>query len=85
METSESQTDFITRALLARDEAKATGEYYSEEEVRRELDNLLAGADQSDFDLIRRNAAAGIEPEEDEDSPDATALMRANAVLFPTK
>ena len=35
------------------------------------------GVDQSDFDLIRRNAAAGIEPEEDEDSPDATALMRA--------
>ncbi|MDD2775234.1 MAG: hypothetical protein PHU06_04695 [Gallionella sp.] len=42
METSESQTDFITRALLARDEAKATGEYYSAEEVLRELDDLLA-------------------------------------------
>jgi hypothetical protein len=42
METSESQTDFITRALLARDEAKAAGEYYSVEEVLRELDDLLA-------------------------------------------
>ncbi len=42
METSESQTGFITRALLARDEAKAAGEYYSAEEVLRELDNLLA-------------------------------------------
>ncbi|MDD4963107.1 MAG: hypothetical protein PHI11_04205 [Gallionella sp.] len=43
METSESQTDFITRALLARDEAKATDEYYSAEQVLRELDDLLAG------------------------------------------
>lgn len=44
METSESQTDFITRALLAREKAKATGEYYSAEEVLRELDDLLAEA-----------------------------------------
>jgi hypothetical protein len=35
------------------------------------------GADQSDFDLIRRNAAAGVAPAEDEDTPDASALMRA--------
>ena len=34
------------------------------------------GEDKSDFELIRRNAAAGIEPADDEDSPDASALMR---------
>ena len=35
------------------------------------------GADQSNFDLIRHNAAAGVPPAEDEDAPDASALMRA--------
>lgn len=31
----------------------------------------------SDFDLIRRNVAAGVAPAEDEEAPDASALMRA--------
>jgi uncharacterized protein (DUF4415 family) len=37
---------------------------------------LERGEDKSDYDLIRRNAAAGIEPASDEDSPDASTLMR---------
>jgi len=34
------------------------------------------GDSKSDFALIRVNAAAGIEPAQDNDSPDATALMQ---------
>lgn len=34
------------------------------------------GEDKSDVALIRRNALAGVEPADDEDSPDASALMR---------
>jgi uncharacterized protein (DUF4415 family) len=34
------------------------------------------GEDKSDVALIRRNAMAGIEPADDEDSPDASTLMR---------
>ena len=37
----------------------------------------MRGEDKSDFELIRRNAAAGIEPADDEDSPNAAHLMRA--------
>ena len=45
------------------------------------LDDMRAarerGETQSDFDLIRHNSVAGVEPADDEDSPDASALMRA--------
>ena len=34
------------------------------------------GESQSDWALLRQNAINGIEPEEDEDSPDASMLMR---------
>jgi hypothetical protein len=34
------------------------------------------GEDKSDVALIRHNARAGIEPVDDEDSPDASVLMR---------
>jgi uncharacterized protein (DUF4415 family) len=34
------------------------------------------GEDKSDFELIRHNAVAQIEPADDEDSPDASNLMR---------
>lgn len=34
------------------------------------------GEDRSDFNLIHSNSQAGVEPAADEDSPDATALMR---------
>ena len=34
------------------------------------------GESQSDWALLRHNAINGIEPEEDEDSPDASMLMR---------
>lgn len=38
------------------------------------------GEDKSDIALIRRNALAGVEPADDEHSPDATALMRETLV-----
>lgn len=35
------------------------------------------GESMSDFDAIRRNALAGIEPAEDDDAPDMSEAMRA--------
>ncbi len=45
------------------------------------LDDMRAvrerGENKSDWETIRRNIAADVEPADDEDSPDSTALMRA--------
>ncbi len=38
------QSTFITRGLIAREEAKMSGEYFSAEEVLQELDSILARA-----------------------------------------
>jgi uncharacterized protein (DUF4415 family) len=38
--------------------------------------NRINGKSKSDFALIRANAAAGIEPAQDNDSPDATTLIK---------
>lgn len=38
---------------------------------------LERGEDRSDWERIRREARDGIEPADDEDSPDATDLMRS--------
>ena len=35
------------------------------------------GESKTDWTILRQNAARGIEPEVDDDSPDATDLMRA--------
>lgn len=35
------------------------------------------GESKTDWTILRQNAACGIEPEDDEDSPDAADLMRA--------
>ncbi|RLJ61665.1 YlcI/YnfO family protein [Sulfurisoma sediminicola] len=35
------QKEFIARGLAARDEARRTGEYYSSDEIRDELDAML--------------------------------------------
>lgn len=35
------QKEFIARGLAARDEARRTGEYYSADEIRDELDSML--------------------------------------------
>ena len=43
-QTGESQSDFIERALAARKEARRTGEYFTADEVLREIDALLARA-----------------------------------------
>ncbi len=44
------------------------------------LDEMRAtrerGESKTDFTLLHQNKLAGIEPEDDEDSPDATLLMR---------
>jgi len=39
-----AQQAFIARALAARDEAKRTGEYFTADEVLRELDEMHASA-----------------------------------------
>jgi uncharacterized protein (DUF4415 family) len=44
------------------------------------LDEMRAargrGESKTDLEFLRKNKLAGVEPEEDEDSPDASALMR---------
>jgi len=45
------QKEFIARGLASRDEAQRTGEYYSSDAVRDELDALLREA------TVRANAA----------------------------
>lgn len=45
------QKEFIARGLASRDEARRTGEYYSSDEIRDELDAMLREA------TIRTNAA----------------------------
>ena len=35
------QKEFIARGLASRDEARRTGEYYSSDEIRDELDDML--------------------------------------------
>lgn len=42
------QQAFIAKGLVARDEAKRTGEYYSAKQVLDELDEMLALADAKD-------------------------------------
>jgi hypothetical protein len=42
--TDESQSDFIERALAARKEARRTGEYFTVDEVLREIDARHAKA-----------------------------------------
>lgn len=39
------QQEFIARGLAARDEARQTGEYFADDEVLREMDNLLSHAE----------------------------------------
>lgn len=39
------QREFIARGLLARDESRRTGEYYSAEDVFNELSGMLAQAE----------------------------------------
>jgi hypothetical protein len=38
------QKEFIARGLASRDEARRTGEYYSSDEIRDELDDMLHAA-----------------------------------------
>jgi predicted transcriptional regulator len=45
IERRRSQKEFIARGLQSRDEAKHTGEYYSADDVLKDLDELLAEAD----------------------------------------
>lgn len=40
-----AQKEFIARGLASRDAAKKSGEYYSSEDVLKELDELLADAE----------------------------------------
>lgn len=44
IERRQLQQEFIARGLASRDEAKRTGEYYSEKEVLQELDGILQQA-----------------------------------------
>lgn len=39
------QQEFIARGLAARDEARKTGEYFADDEVLREMDDLLSHAE----------------------------------------
>lgn len=41
------QREFIARGLASRDEAKASGEYWSAEQIADELDEMLRGAEAS--------------------------------------
>ncbi|PWF45052.1 prevent-host-death protein [Massilia glaciei] len=41
----QSQREFIARGLASRDEAKLTGEYYSAEDILRDLDEMLGDAE----------------------------------------
>ncbi len=40
-----AQREFVARGLAARDEARATGEYYGADEVLDEMEQLLARAE----------------------------------------
>lgn len=44
VERREAQREFIARGLLARDEARAAGEYLSADEMLARLDTVLAAA-----------------------------------------
>ena len=39
------QKEFIARGLASRDEAKRTGEYFSADEIREEMDRMLIEAE----------------------------------------
>jgi predicted transcriptional regulator len=39
------QSEFVARGLIAREEARATGKYFTAEEVHRELDLMLVHAE----------------------------------------
>lgn len=39
------QREFISRGLVSRDEARRTGEYFTAEDVLRDLDDMLARAE----------------------------------------
>ncbi len=45
VERRKSQSEFIARGLISRDEAKRTGKYFAAEEVHAELDTMLAAAE----------------------------------------
>lgn len=42
IERRQAQKEFIARGLAARDQARRTGEYFTAEDVLRELDDMLA-------------------------------------------
>ena len=42
------QKEFIARGLASRDEAKRTGEYFSADEIRDEMDRMLSEAEARD-------------------------------------
>lgn len=44
VEHRRAQREFIARGLASRDEARRTGEYYSSDEIRDELDAMLRAA-----------------------------------------
>lgn len=44
IERRETQREFVARGLLARDEAKASGQYVSSDEMLKRLDESLAKA-----------------------------------------
>jgi cysteinyl-tRNA synthetase len=44
VEHRRAQKEFIARGLASRDEARQTGEYYSADEIRDELDAMLREA-----------------------------------------
>lgn len=53
IERRETQREFIARGLLARDEAKASGQYVSSDEMLKRLDESLAKARTNQTDRDR--------------------------------
>ena len=45
IERRQFQDQFIARGLAARDQARESGEYYSSETIRDDLDSMLAAAE----------------------------------------
>ena len=44
IERRQAQTDFVSRGLASRDEARVSGEYFAADDVLNDLDELLADA-----------------------------------------
>lgn len=53
IERRETQREFIARGLLARDEAKASRQYVSSDEMLKRLDESLAKARANQTDRVR--------------------------------